>query len=214
MNPHKRSSRFGTLRPYLGQHQREAQGSLPKPTTSGSKAKRRFVKADFRYLADQDVYICPAGEQLNYYYTNEEKGLTLRRYWTNACRTCALKDRCTTGVQRRITRWQHEPCCGSRAKAAGRDPTSHAPAPRDGRASLWHDQGADRGNALSDENPATRRDLDGLARARLQPHPHHEHLRYRAADQSDRGIGAAVRVCQNGLQNALSGCAMATVESI
>jgi transposase len=82
--------------------------TLPKPMTSGNKAKGRFVKADFRYLADEDVYICPAGEQLKYYYTNEEKGLTLRRYWTNACRTCAIKHRCTTGVQRRITRWQHE----------------------------------------------------------------------------------------------------------
>ena len=82
--------------------------TLPKPMTSGNKAKGRFVKADFRYLADEDVYICPAGEQLKYYYTNEEKGLTLRRYWTNACRTCAIKHRCTTGVQRRITRWDHE----------------------------------------------------------------------------------------------------------
>jgi transposase len=68
----------------------------------------QFVKADFRYLADDDVYICPAGERLKYYFTNEEKGLTLRRYWTNACRTCAIKHRCTTGVQRRITRWEHE----------------------------------------------------------------------------------------------------------
>jgi len=82
--------------------------TLPKPMTSGNKAKGRFVKADFRYLADEDVYICPAGERLKYYFTNEEKGLTLRRYWTNACRTCAIKHRCTTGVQRRITRWQHE----------------------------------------------------------------------------------------------------------
>ena len=83
--------------------------TLPKPMTSGNKAKGRFVKADFRYLADQDVYICPAGEHLRYYYTNQENGLTLRRYWTNACRTCAIKHRCTTGVQRRITRWEHEP---------------------------------------------------------------------------------------------------------
>ncbi len=82
--------------------------TLPKPMTSGGKAKGRFVKADFRYLADEDVYICPAGEQLKYYFTNEENGLTLRRYWTNACRTCAIKNRCTTGVQRRITRWEHE----------------------------------------------------------------------------------------------------------
>ena len=83
--------------------------TLPKPMTSGNKAKGRFVKADFRYLADEDVYICPAGERLKYYDTNAENGLTLRRYWTNACRDCAIKQRCTTGVQRRITRWEHEP---------------------------------------------------------------------------------------------------------
>jgi transposase len=83
--------------------------TLPKPMTSGNKAKGRFVKADFRYLADQDVYLCPAGEHLKYYFTNQENGLGLRRYWTNACRTCAIKHRCTTGVQRRITRWEHEP---------------------------------------------------------------------------------------------------------
>ena len=82
--------------------------TLPKPMTSGNKAKGRFVKADFRYLADEDVYVCPAGERLKYYYTNEEKGLRLRRYWTNACRTCTIKHRCTTSVQRRITRWEHE----------------------------------------------------------------------------------------------------------
>jgi hypothetical protein len=82
--------------------------TLPKPQTSGNRAKGRFVKADFRYLADDDVYLCPAGERLKYYYTNQERGLTLRRYWTNACGTCAIKHRCTTGVQRRITRWEHE----------------------------------------------------------------------------------------------------------
>ena len=27
---------------------------------------------------------------------------------TNACQTCAIKDRCTTSKERRITRWQHE----------------------------------------------------------------------------------------------------------
>ena len=82
--------------------------TLPKPQTSGNKAKGRFVKADFRYVSGEDVYICPAGERLKYYYTNQEHGLTLRRYWTNACRACAIKHRCTTGDQRRITRWEHE----------------------------------------------------------------------------------------------------------
>ena len=32
----------------------------------------------------------------------------MRRYWTNACKTCAIKDQCTTAKERRITRWEHE----------------------------------------------------------------------------------------------------------
>ncbi len=82
--------------------------TLPKPMTSGIEAKGRFGKQDFVYLSDEDVFRCPAGEKLKYYYTNEEKGQKLRRYWTNACRHCAIKHRCTTGPQRRITRWEHE----------------------------------------------------------------------------------------------------------
>ena len=74
----------------------------------GPKSEGRFGKQDFVYVPEDDVYRCPAGERLKYYYTNVENGLTLRRCWTNACRTCALKSRCTTGVQRRITRWEHE----------------------------------------------------------------------------------------------------------
>jgi transposase len=82
--------------------------TMPKPMTSGAKSEGRFGKQDFAYLPEDDVYRCPAGERLKYYYTNVENGLKLRRYWTNACRTCALKSRCTTAVQRRITRWEHE----------------------------------------------------------------------------------------------------------
>ena len=82
--------------------------TLPKPMTSNSKAQGRFGKQDFRYVAAEDVYICPAGERLAYHYTTEEKGLVLRRYWTNACQSCAIKHSCTTGKERRITRWEHE----------------------------------------------------------------------------------------------------------
>src|SRR5262249_58215714 len=32
----------------------------------------------------------------------------LRRYWTTACSSCSLKSLCTTGTERRITRWEHE----------------------------------------------------------------------------------------------------------
>ena len=82
--------------------------TLPKPMTSNAKADGRFGKQDFRYVGEEDVYICPAGERLAYRYTNEENGLVLRRYWTNACRSCALKHSCTPSKERRITRWEHE----------------------------------------------------------------------------------------------------------
>jgi transposase len=82
--------------------------TLPKPLTSGAKSEGRFGKQDFAYLADEDVYRCPAGEKLRYYYTNEENGQKLRNYWTNACRHCALKPRCTSATPRRIKRWEHE----------------------------------------------------------------------------------------------------------
>jgi hypothetical protein len=82
--------------------------TLPKPQTSGAKAAGRFGKQDFVYVAADDVYICPARERLPYHYTNVEDGKTLRRYWTNNCQACALKSKCTTGQERRITRWEHE----------------------------------------------------------------------------------------------------------
>jgi transposase len=82
--------------------------TLPKPSTSGAKAEGRFGKQDFVYRAHEDVYRCPAGEKLPFRYASEENGQNLRRYWTNACRDCPLKSRCTTGPERRVTRWEHE----------------------------------------------------------------------------------------------------------
>ncbi len=29
-------------------------------------------------------------------------------YWTTACQDCAIKHLCTTGKERRVTRWEHE----------------------------------------------------------------------------------------------------------
>ena len=82
--------------------------TLPKPMTSNAKAEGRFGKQDFRYVAEENVYICPAGERLAYSYTSEDKGLVVHRYATKACRHCAIKHNCTKGNERRIKRWEHE----------------------------------------------------------------------------------------------------------
>src|ERR1700686_1516724 len=47
-------------------------------------------------------------QRLKYSFTAVEHGQKLRRYMTNACRSCAIKEQCTTGKERRITRWEHE----------------------------------------------------------------------------------------------------------
>jgi transposase len=83
--------------------------TLPKPQTSGAKAEGRFGKQDFVHLPDQDAYRCPAGAALPYHFSNVEKGMELRRYWsTAACLACTIKRQCTTSKERRITRWMHE----------------------------------------------------------------------------------------------------------
>jgi FAD binding domain len=61
-----------------GLHRRTV--TLPKPMTSGAKSAGRFGKQDFVYLADENVYRCPAGEKLKYYYTNEENGQKLHAF--------------------------------------------------------------------------------------------------------------------------------------
>ena len=45
--------------------------TVSKPHTSNAAADGRFDRADFVYVADDDVYICPAGERLTYRFTNE-----------------------------------------------------------------------------------------------------------------------------------------------
>ena len=81
---------------------------VPKPLTSGAKAEGRFGKQDFVYLADEDVYRCPAGETLTRRFTSVEDGMNLHVYWTTKCADCPLKTRCTSGKERRIKRWEHE----------------------------------------------------------------------------------------------------------
>jgi len=82
--------------------------TLPKPQTSNNKRKGLFVKADFRYVADEDHYICPAGEELVFISHKRDGGMNFRRYTTRQCGQCQLKKRCTNAAQRVVSRWEHE----------------------------------------------------------------------------------------------------------
>jgi hypothetical protein len=81
---------------------------LPKPKTSNNQAKGQFGRDAFRYLPEEDVYECPAGEHLVRHMTTQERGKTLHLYWASNCQSCAIKHRCTSGVRRKMARWEHE----------------------------------------------------------------------------------------------------------
>ena len=82
--------------------------SITKPMTSRPLRQRPLRQAGLHvYVAADDVYLCPAGEQLTYHYTNSG---TVRHYVAIGPRheACALKNKCRAGKERRISRWEHE----------------------------------------------------------------------------------------------------------
>jgi transposase len=81
---------------------------VPNSCTSPNQAQGKFARHLFRYIAADDEYECPAGQRMVRRLTSEERGMTLHRYWFDQCRACALKAQCTTGKERRMTRWEHE----------------------------------------------------------------------------------------------------------
>jgi len=81
---------------------------LPKPQTSGNQAKGLFGRDAFHYIAKDNEYECPAGQRLPYHMTTQDKGRRVHCYWTSKCRRCDIKAQCTTGVHRKMTRWEHE----------------------------------------------------------------------------------------------------------
>src|SRR5512133_455627 len=158
--------------------------TLPKPQTSDAKSEGRFGKQDFRYVAEEDIYICPAGEKLTHHFTNEENGLVLHRYWTDLRAEGSVHEGSATPHQAVGARVR----CRCRAGAPGQKSGCDAYSPRDGRASVWYAAAADGGDALSDEDTAEGGDRDGAARARLQPHARDEHRRYQTTPGRDPGL--------------------------
>jgi len=89
-------------------HEADIVAIVPKTSTSGAKADGRFDRADFIYDAEKNEYHCPAGQTLIWRYASLQAGLMQNRYWSSNCKQCAIKEKCTPGEQRRVTRWEHE----------------------------------------------------------------------------------------------------------
>jgi hypothetical protein len=81
---------------------------VPKTDTSPARAEGRYSKADFRYDAERNEYICPANERLTYRFDSVERGKILWAYMRYGCSSCPLHKKCTTGNAKRLKRWEKE----------------------------------------------------------------------------------------------------------
>ena len=92
----------------LSCHEAGITANVPRPQTSRNQANGLFGIKDFRYIPEKDEYRCPANERLIWRMTSEKNELVIHSYWSSSCQACALKSQCTTGTERRVTRWEHE----------------------------------------------------------------------------------------------------------
>ena len=80
---------------------------VPKSLTSGNAPRGVFDRRDFVYIEKDDEYRCPAGERLPRQTRTMAGNMVTYRYWSKNCGSCALKSKCTTGKERRVSRWEH-----------------------------------------------------------------------------------------------------------
>jgi transposase len=83
---------------------------IPKADTSANTRLGLYGKSKFKFAADKDMYVCPAGGALTYRFSTYELGRELRYYRARGCKDCALKKQCTRNQNNRtITREANEP---------------------------------------------------------------------------------------------------------
>ena len=83
---------------------REIDPHVPVWDQSEVAADGKFVRADFAYEKDRDLYICPGGKELKTSGTVHD-GTTIKYIAKRSdCGRCPLKPKCTTGRERRISR--------------------------------------------------------------------------------------------------------------
>jgi hypothetical protein len=146
---------------------------VPRTDTSTSKAKGRYSKVDFRYNAEHNEYICPAGQRLTYRFDSVEDGKRLWVYMTYQCSTCPLQSKCTTGNARRLKRWEKEQVLDAADALLKKNPDVMRQRKRlvehpTGRTSFWDDQTLDGVDTLFDEAISERSGRDEPACAHLQ----------------------------------------------
>jgi transposase/IS5 family transposase len=81
---------------------------VPRPQRGSSASKGFFRKDEFRYDAERDAYICPAGQLLATRYESKLRNMRKVDYANRAaCPACPLRSRCTNDF-RKVSRLESE----------------------------------------------------------------------------------------------------------
>jgi transposase len=82
---------------------------VPRPQRGPSVRAGLFRKDEFRYDADSDSYVCPAGQRLYPYSSSLLRGLKKINYVNKlVCDDCKLRSHCTNGPFRAVSRLENE----------------------------------------------------------------------------------------------------------
>ena len=82
---------------------------VPRPQRGPSVREGLFRKDEFKYDAETDSMICPAGQRLHPYTSSLMRGLKKINYANRAaCRDCPLRPRCTKNQFRSVSRLENE----------------------------------------------------------------------------------------------------------
>ena len=82
---------------------------VPRPQRGPSVKAGLFRKDEFRYDANSDRYVCPAGQHLHPSSSSLLRGLKKINYVnTLACDDCKIRSHCTGGKFRTVSRLENE----------------------------------------------------------------------------------------------------------
>lgn len=95
----------GNLNSYEYMEQNHIEGYVPYQYMNTTYEDKPFHSSHFIYDNENEQYICPNKELLEFYRTktNEKRQQTFRCYRTNGCKQCPFqKECCKSGLARRV----------------------------------------------------------------------------------------------------------------